>query len=172
MKALLQRVKEASVAVDGQVRGAIGPGLLVLLGVGKGDDEECATQLATKSCRLRIFDDEQGKMNRSLLDAGGAALVISQFTLLADTGRGLRPSYESAERPERARDLYERFAGEIRALGVRTETGVFGARMAVRLENDGPVTVMLESQAKSTSHDSPAAGKDPKLQVGKASIDD
>ena len=148
MRAVLQRVREASVSVAGDVRGAIGPGLLVLLGVGKGDDESLAAALAAKVCKLRIFDDDAGKMNRSLLDVGGQALVISQFTLYGDTARGLRPSFESAELPERAQKLYERFAAEVRAAGVKTETGVFGARMAVRLENDGPVTIVMEQHSK------------------------
>jgi D-tyrosyl-tRNA(Tyr) deacylase len=145
MKVVLQRVAEASVAVDGQVQAAVGPGLLVLLGVSRGDDEPAAARLAERVCRLRIFDDGQGKMNQSLLDIGGSALVVSQFTLCADTSRGLRPSFETAEEPARARPLYEAFAARVKALGVRTETGVFGARMAVRLENDGPVTIVMES---------------------------
>jgi D-aminoacyl-tRNA deacylase len=145
MRIVLQRVREASVAVDGVEKGAIGPGLLVLLGVQKGDDEAAGDRLADRVCRLRLFEDEQGKMNRSLLDVAGQALVISQFTLCADARRGLRPSFEKAEEPGRARLLYERFADRVRAAGVGVATGVFGARMAVRLENDGPVTIVLDS---------------------------
>jgi D-tyrosyl-tRNA(Tyr) deacylase len=145
MRVVLQRVAEASVAVNGQVKATVGPGLLILLGVSRGDDEPAAARMAERACRLRIFDDGQGKMNKSLLDTGGSALVVSQFTLCAETSRGLRPSFETAEEPARARQLYDEFAAQVRALGVRTETGVFGARMAVRLENDGPVTIVMES---------------------------
>jgi D-tyrosyl-tRNA(Tyr) deacylase len=145
LRALVQRVSEASVAIDGDVVGEIGPGLVVLLGVGQGDGEGEASRLAEKVARLRVFDDETGRMNRSLLDlTGGAALCISQFTLFGDVRRGLRPSFTEAAEPERARQLYERFCRELRELNIPVETGRFGARMAVRLTNEGPVTLMVE----------------------------
>ena len=122
----------------------IGPGLLVLLGVAAGDREETAERLAGKVARLRIFENEEGKFDRSLLDTGGAALVVSQFTLLGDTAKGNRPSFSGAAEPERAEALYERFCAELRELGVPVETGVFGARMEVELVNDGPVTIVLD----------------------------
>ncbi len=125
--------------------GAIGPGLLILLGVAEGDGAAQAERLAAKIAKLRIFEDEAGRFDRSLLDAGGEALVVSQFTLLAETGRGNRPSFSSAARPEDAEPVYKRFAAALRELGVRTETGVFGARMAVELVNDGPVTLILQA---------------------------
>src|ERR687898_1688582 len=137
MKAVLQRVSRASVRVAGAVTGEIGPGLLVLLGVAAGDGEEEARRLAGKVARLRVFEDEAGRFNRSLLDTGGAALVVSQFTLLADTAKGNRPSFTSAAAPERAEALYDRFCEALRAEGVPVETGVFGARMQVELVNDG-----------------------------------
>jgi D-tyrosyl-tRNA(Tyr) deacylase len=146
MRAVLQRVTRAAVSVDEQVCGAIDSGLLILLGIGRADDGPAAAALARRCCRLRIFEDDAGRMNRSLLDTGGAALVVSQFTLLADTGRGLRPSFEAAARPEQARPLYEEFVAELRRLGVRTGTGIFGARMNVCLTNDGPVTIVLDSR--------------------------
>ncbi|MEO0079962.1 MAG: D-aminoacyl-tRNA deacylase [candidate division WOR-3 bacterium] len=146
MRALVQRVAFARVLVGEQPVADIGPGLLVLLGVGRADTEETCRQLASKVARLRIFDDQQGKMNLSLLDTGGAALVVSQFTLYADTSRGLRPSFTDACEPERAKELYERFASELAYLGVRTQTGQFGARMKVELANEGPVTIMLEEK--------------------------
>jgi D-tyrosyl-tRNA(Tyr) deacylase len=126
----------------------IGPGLLILLGVGQRDDETVARRLADRCCRLRIFEDEQGKLNDSLLDVHGSALVVSQFTLCADTSRGRRLSFEPAARPDAARELYERFVGALRSAGVETATGSFGARMKVRLVNDGPVTVILDSDEK------------------------
>jgi len=125
--------------------GAIGPGLLILLGVAEGDDAGQAERLAGKVAKLRIFEDEADRFDRSLLDAGGEALVVSQFTLLAETGKGNRPSFSGAARPEDAEPLYERFTAALRELGVRTETGVFGARMAVELVNDGPVTLILQA---------------------------
>jgi len=140
MRAVIQRVSRASSTPGG----AIGPGLCVLLGVGEGDDEAAAVRLADKIARLRIFENEEGKFDRSLLEVGGEALVVSQFTLLADTTKGNRPSFSSAARPEVARPLYERFAQALRDLGVQVETGVFGARMSVELVNDGPVTIVLE----------------------------
>lgn len=136
----MQRVSGASSAPGG----AIGAGLVVLLGVAEGDLEEDAVALAGKVARLRIFENEQGRFDRSLLDTGGAALVVSQFTLIADTGRGNRPSFAGAARPEHAEPLYERFCAALRELGVPVEQGVFGVRMAVELVNDGPVTIVLE----------------------------
>ena len=127
--------------VGGEVVGAIGPGLCVLLGVARGDVE--TARLATKIARLRIFPDEQGRFDRSLLDTGGAALVVSQFTLLADTGKGNRPSFAEAAAPEEAEPVYERFCADLEALGVPVARGVFGAAMAVELVNDGPVTILL-----------------------------
>jgi D-aminoacyl-tRNA deacylase len=133
------------VRVDGCAVGEIGAGLCVLLGVARGDTAEAAGRLAAKLARLRIFADEEGRFDRSLLDLGGSALVVSQFTLLADTARGSRPSFAGAAPPEEAEPLYERFCAALRELGVPVETGVFGARMAVELVNDGPVTLTLEA---------------------------
>ena len=127
-----------------RVAGAVGRGLLVLLGVERGDDPATAAKLAGKIARLRIFSDEGGKFDHSLLDIGGEALVVSQFTLIADTARGNRPSFSRAARPEEAVPLYERFCAELRELGVPVETGEFGAQMQVGLVNDGPVTIVLE----------------------------
>jgi len=140
MRAVVQRVARARSTPGG----AIDAGLCVLLGVAAGDSASDADRLAAKIARLRIFEDEDGRFDRSLLDTGGAALVVSQFTLIADTAKGNRPSFSGAARPEDAEPLYERFAEALRALGVPVETGVFGARMAVELENDGPVTIVLE----------------------------
>ena len=140
MRAVCQRVSRAEVRPGG----AIGAGLCVLLGVSRADGEEEAVRLAGKVARLRVFEDEAGKFARSLLDVGGAALVVSQFTLLADTAKGNRPSFTDAATPEQAEPLYERFSAELRELGVPVETGVFGARMQVELVNDGPVTIVLE----------------------------
>jgi D-aminoacyl-tRNA deacylase len=133
------------VRVDGRAVGEIGAGLCVLLGVARGDTAEAAGRLAAKLARLRIFADEEGRFDRSVLDLGGSALVVSQFTLLADTARGNRPSFAGAAPPEEAEPLYERFCAALRELGVPVETGVFGARMAVELVNDGPVTIILEA---------------------------
>jgi D-tyrosyl-tRNA(Tyr) deacylase len=124
--------------------GEIGPGLCVLLGVARGDGTGEAERLAGKVARLRIFENEEGKFDRSLLDVAGAALVVSQFTLIADTAKGNRPSFSEAAPPVQAVPLYERFCDELRALGIQVETGVFGARMAVELVNDGPVTIVLD----------------------------
>ena len=148
MKALLQRVSRASVAVDSQEVGAIGLGLLVLLGVARGDTEADAKYLADKVPELRIFPDAAGRFNRSLLDVGGEALVVSQFTLLAETRKGRRPDFGAAALPEVAAPLVERFAALLAARGVRVAEGRFGAHMTVELINDGPVTVMLESDVK------------------------
>ena len=126
------------------VVGEIGPGLCVLLGVARGDDQAAAERLAGRSARLRIFENEEGKFDRSLLDTGGAALVVSQFTLIADTGKGNRPSFSEAAAPEEAERLYEVFCAELCALDVPVETGTFGARMRLELVNDGPVTIVLD----------------------------
>jgi D-tyrosyl-tRNA(Tyr) deacylase len=136
---VIQRVARASSTPGG----AIGPGLCILLGVAEGDDEAEAVRLAEKTARLRIFENEEGKFDRSLLDTGGAALVVSQFTLLADTAKGNRPSFSGAARPELAEPLYDRFVQALRELGVQVETGAFGARMTVELVNDGPVTIVI-----------------------------
>jgi len=162
MRALVQRVSEASVScvrADGSLAecGRIGPGLLILLGVGREDDDSTAGRLADRCARLRIFEDEQGKMNRSLLDVHGTALVVSQFTLYADTSRGLRPSFEPAAGPDKAKPRYERFVGALKSAGVATGTGVFGARMKVQLVNDGPVTIMLDSADRVPRHPRRAA---------------
>ncbi len=146
MRAVIQRVNCASVTVDGRVAGEIGAGLLVLLGVGRLDNPESASYLAEKITNLRIFSDEAGKMNLSLLDSGGAVLVVSQFTLYGDTRGGRRPSYIQAAPPEEANRLYEEFVRSMRALGVTVETGVFQAHMQVELVNDGPVTILLDSE--------------------------
>ncbi len=148
MRAILQRVSESSVEVDGVIVGRSGPGLLVLLGVGHGDGEAQARSLAEKSARLRIFADEAGKFNRSLLDSAGSALVVSQFTLYADTRRGRRPGFSDAAPPELAAPLVEAFCAALRALGVPVETGSFGANMRVALVNDGPVTIILDTADK------------------------
>jgi D-tyrosyl-tRNA(Tyr) deacylase len=140
MRAVVQRVSRARSTPGG----AIEAGLCVLLGVAAGDGAADADRLAGKVARLRIFEGADGRFDRSVLDTGGAALVVSQFTLIAETAKGNRPSFSGAARPEEAEPLYERFADALRALGVPVETGVFGARMAVELENDGPVTIVLE----------------------------
>jgi D-tyrosyl-tRNA(Tyr) deacylase len=139
VKAVVQRVARASVTPGG----SIGPGLCVLLGVAEGDDAAAAQRLAEKVAKLRIFENEDGKFDRSLLDTRGSALVVSQFTLIADTAKGNRPSFSGAVRPETAEPVYEAFAAALRALGVEVATGVFGARMQVELVNDGPVTIVL-----------------------------
>lgn len=141
----MQRVARASVSVDGMVVGACGPGVLVLLGVATGDGPATAEQLAGKVARLRIFENDRGRFDRSLVDVGGEALVVSQFTLLADTGKGNRPGFGEAAAPEVAEPLVRVFCEALRALGVPVATGRFGARMAVELVNDGPVTIVLES---------------------------
>jgi D-tyrosyl-tRNA(Tyr) deacylase len=145
MRAILQRVSSAAVRVEGDVVGEIGPGLLVLLGVAEGDTEAEARLLADKTAHMRIFADEAGRFQHALLDVGGAALVVSQFTLYADLRRGRRPSFVPAAAPEVAAPLVEHYADTLRELGVPVETGVFGAMMQVSLTNDGPVTIILES---------------------------
>jgi len=145
MRLVVQRVSRASVRVSGATMGEIGAGLVVLLGVGEGDDREDARRFAGKVARLRVFGNDAGRFDRSLLDTGGAALVVSQFTLLADTAKGNRPSFTAAAPPERAEPAYECFCATLRELGVEVETGVFGARMEVELVNDGPVTIVLDS---------------------------
>lgn len=146
MRAVVQRVSRASVTVDGRLAGEIGAGLLVLLGVSRADNSEAAAYLAEKVANLRIFSDEAGKMNLSLLDVGGSALVVSQFTLYGDARGGRRPSYIQAAPPEEAGRLYEEFVRSMRALNVAVETGVFQAHMQVELVNDGPVTILLDSE--------------------------
>jgi D-aminoacyl-tRNA deacylase len=146
MRAVVQRVSRASVKVNGEVTGKIGEGLLVLLGVTHADCETDATYLAEKISGLRIFEDDAGKMNRSVCDVGGAVLAASQFTLLGDVRKGRRPSFDEAARPERARELYEHFVERIRALGLPCETGRFQEMMEVELVNHGPVTILLDSK--------------------------
>jgi D-tyrosyl-tRNA(Tyr) deacylase len=145
MRAVVQRVSRASVTVEERVIGEIGPGLLVLLGVSTSDTEADAAWLSEKIAGLRIFEDQDGKMNRSVSDTGGAVLAVSQFTLYGDVRRGKRPSFDAAARPERARELYESFVADIRKRGLRCETGQFQATMSVALVNDGPVTILLDS---------------------------
>jgi D-tyrosyl-tRNA(Tyr) deacylase len=145
MRAVVQRVARASVVVDGVVVGAIGRGFVILLGVTHGDQEVQAAWMANKVAGLRVFEDDEGKMNRSLLDVGGGALVVSQFTLYGDCRRGRRPSFTDAARPEIAEPLCDRFVDLLRQAGVRqVESGVFGAHMGVEIHNDGPVTLILE----------------------------
>ncbi|WP_171173741.1 D-aminoacyl-tRNA deacylase [Ruegeria sp. HKCCD8929] len=145
MRALIQRVSRASVTVDGEVIGQTGPGLLILICAMQGDGEAQADHLAAKIAKLRIFKDEAGKMNRSVLDSGGSALVVSQFTLAADTARGNRPGFSAAASPDEGERLYEYFTAQLAAQGVPVETGRFGADMAVELVNDGPVTIWMEA---------------------------
>jgi D-aminoacyl-tRNA deacylase len=143
VRAVVQRVARARVLVGGHVHGEIGAGLCVLLGVARGDEPAAAERLAGRVARLRVFENDEGRFDRSLLDVGGAALVVSQFTLLADTAKGNRPSFIAAAPPEEAEPLYERFCEALRTLGVEVATGAFGARMQVELVNDGPVTIVL-----------------------------
>ncbi len=145
MKALLQRVLEASVTVDGAEISAIGPGLLVLLGVGREDTADEAAALAARTASLRIFSNAEGKFDLSLLEAGGEALVVSQFTLYGDPSRGRRPDFAAAARPDKAEALYLDFADALRSRGATVKTGVFGADMKVALVNDGPVTILLDT---------------------------
>jgi D-aminoacyl-tRNA deacylase len=144
VRAVVQRVAEARVRVADEVVGEVGPGLCVLLGVARGDEPADAERLAGRVARLRIFENDDGKFDRSVLDTAGAVLVVSQFTLIADTAKGNRPSFTEAAPPAEAERLYESFCGALRELGVPVETGVFGARMRVELVNDGPVTIVLD----------------------------
>lgn len=145
MRAVIQRVSRAKVTVSAEVSGEIGRGLLVLLGVATDDEAKDADYLAEKISGLRIFEDDQGKMNRSVMDESGALLVVSQFTLFADVRRGKRPSFDAAAPPAKARDLYEYFVQKIRHSGLRCETGKFQEMMSVELTNEGPVTILLDS---------------------------
>jgi D-tyrosyl-tRNA(Tyr) deacylase len=145
MRAVVQRVSRAQVTVNEEIVGQIGLGVLVLLGVGHGDTDADATYLAAKIAGLRIFEDDQGKMNRSVLDAGGSVLAVSQFTLYGDVRKGKRPSFDAAAPPEKARQLYEFFVEQIRAAELRCETGRFQETMKVELANEGPVTILLDS---------------------------
>ena len=145
MRALLQRVRHGRVSVEGRTIAEIGPGLVILLGIGPQDGEEQARALAEKIANLRIFDDQDGRLNLSIKDAGGEAIVVSQFTLYADTRKGRRPSFTEAAPPELARPLVERFALLLREQGVPAQTGEFGAHMLVEIANDGPVTIWLEA---------------------------
>jgi D-aminoacyl-tRNA deacylase len=145
VRAVVQRVREARVTVDGETVGAIGPGLCVLLGVSADDEETTVERLAGKIARLRIFENDERKFDRSLLDTGGAALVVSQFTLIADTAKGTRPSFTAAARPERAEPLYETFCAALEREGVPVARGLFGARMVVEIVNEGPVTIVFET---------------------------
>lgn len=145
MRAVVQRVSEARVSVEGEVKGAVGRGLMVLLGVEEGDGEKDAVYMAGKIARLRIFEDEAGKMNRSVLDTGGGVLLVSQFTLLGDARGQNRPGFTRAAEPGAANALYERCARELEGMGLRVATGVFRAHMQVMLVNDGPVTILLDS---------------------------
>ena len=145
MRAVVQRVSRSTVTIGDKVTGEIGQGLLVLLGVGQNDNESDAEYCAEKICGLRIFEDDEGKMNRSLLDDGGSVLAVSQFTLYGDVRRGKRPSFDAAARPEGAKRLYEYFVERIRAAGLHCETGRFQEMMQVELVNDGPVTILLDS---------------------------
>ena len=146
MRAVVQRVSEASVSVEGKLTGRIGPGLCALIGVGQADSEEDARWLADKIVDLRIFEDEAGKMNRSLLDSKGKLLAISQFTLFGDARKGSRPGFIDAARPEVAQPLYDRFCALCRGRGVEVQEGVFRATMQVRIVNEGPVTLLLDSK--------------------------
>jgi D-aminoacyl-tRNA deacylase len=146
MRAVVQRVTGARVEVAGKPVGEIGAGLLVLLGVAREDTRDDADYLADKTVNLRIFDDDEGKMNRSLLESSGPILVVSQFTLYGDVRRGRRPSYSDAAEPEKASQLYEYFVERLRSFGVKVETGIFHAMMKVSLTNDGPVTILLDSR--------------------------
>lgn len=145
MRIVIQRAEKAKVSVDGEVVGQIGKGFMVLVGVGPEDTKQNADFLVNKMCNLRVFEDEQGKMNLSIKDVGGQILAISQFTLYADCKKGNRPSFTGAAKPEQANDLYEYFMEEIRKQGIKVEHGIFGAHMKVDFINDGPVTILLEN---------------------------
>ncbi|MFQ5882806.1 MAG: D-aminoacyl-tRNA deacylase [Candidatus Methylomirabilales bacterium] len=148
MRAVIQRVRRAQVIVDGKAVGQIGPGLVVFLGVGKGDGQEEVDWMVEKVAHLRIFEDNEGRMDQSVLETGGEALVVSQFTLYGDAQKGRRPDFTVAAGSVEAEPLYERFVQTLGARGVRVQSGIFGARMLVELENDGPVTLLLEREAK------------------------
>lgn len=148
MRAVIQRVEKASVSVEGEIKGQISAGFLVLIGVEEGDGDVDFKYIADKVPNLRVFEDEQGKMNRSLLDVGGEVLAVSQFTLLGDARGGRRPSFITAARPETADPMYKRLVADWRVRGIRVETGVFGAHMKVALVNDGPVTILLDSRRR------------------------
>lgn len=148
MRAVIQRVSRAKVCVNGEITGEIDRGLLVLLGVGHDDTDVSADYLADKVAGLRIFEDDAGKMNRSVPEVGGAVLAVSQFTLYGDVRKGKRPSFDDAASPQKARRLYERFVERVRAAGLRCETGRFQEMMEVELVNDGPVTILLDSEKK------------------------
>jgi len=145
MRAVVQRVSRAEVRADARLTGEIGHGLVILLGIARGDGEPEAVQLAVKVARLRVFENADGRFDLSVLDVGGWALAVSQFTLIADTAKGNRPSFAAAAPPQEAESLYERFCAALRAEGVRVETGLFGARMELELVNDGPVTIVLDT---------------------------
>lgn len=144
MRAVVQRVRRGKVSSQGAMLAEIGPGAVILLGVGEGDQQEAADWLAGKCAHLRIFPDAEGKMNRSLLEAGGEAIVVSQFTLYGDVSKGRRPSFVHAAQPEQAQPLVERFIRQLQSQGVATQSGSFGAEMLVEIDNDGPVTLLLE----------------------------
>lgn len=146
MRAVIQRVQRARVSVGQRTMGEISAGVVVLLGIGKGDSSEAASYLAEKTANLRIFNDGEGKMNVSLLESGGSALVVSQFTLYGDVRRGRRPGFDRAAAPQEANRLYEEYVASLKALGVPVQTGVFQAHMIVELENDGPVTILVDSE--------------------------
>jgi D-aminoacyl-tRNA deacylase len=146
MRAVIQRVRRARVRVDGRTVGEIGAGMVVLLGIAKGDGREAAQHLAEKTANLRIFDDGAGKMNVSLLESGGAALVVSQFTLYGDVRRGRRPGFERAAPPVEANSIYQEYVAHLKSLGIAVETGIFQALMVVEIENDGPVTILMDSE--------------------------
>lgn len=145
MRAVVQRVRRARVTVEGETVGAIGAGLCVLLGVARDDDQAAAARLAAKVARLRIFENEEGKFDRSVLEVGGSVLVVSQFTLIADTRKGNRPSFVDAARPEQAESLYEAFCAALEGEGAEVARGSFGARMLVEIENEGPVTLAIDA---------------------------
>jgi D-aminoacyl-tRNA deacylase len=146
MRAVVQRVTRAKVTVEGRITGEIGTGLLVLLGVSQNDTTASADYMVDKVLGLRVFEDDAGKMNRSVVDVAGAVLAVSQFTLFGDVRRGKRPSFDQAARPEKAKELYEYFVASVRAAGTRCETGIFQATMDVELVNSGPVTIMIDSE--------------------------
>lgn len=146
MRAVIQRVKQASVSVDSEITGAIGPGIVILIGVAQGDTTTDADKLAKKAAELRIFPDADGRFNRSLLDVNGEALVVSQFTLLADTRKGRRPNFIAAAPPQEAERLIDAFINSLQNRGVRVAAGQFGAHMLVEIHNDGPVTIILDSR--------------------------